>query len=132
MAKMVINGLSEIMDQLSRFETSDIADEMLDVQADILLEAEKQTASSMLTGPYAQGAVAASISKGRKKKKDENQYVELIFKGTQHGERLAAIAYINEYGKTNQPARPFVSTAIEQSADLAVEKSAEIIDKYIK
>ena len=53
------------------------------------------------------------------------------FAGTQHGESIATIAYINEYGKTNQPARPFIATANAKCENEAVEKAASVFPDYI-
>lgn len=46
--------------------------------------------------------------------------------------RNAEVAFVNEYGKAGQPARPFINTANEKSADAAVEAAAGVYDKYLK
>lgn len=134
MASFRIDGLSDLLDDLEDIAllSDEVTDKMLNAEADVMVEAEKKTASTMLQGPYYAGGVAESVGKGKTKKADYGEYIDVVFKGTQHGERLAAIAYINEYGKTNQPARPFIMTAIEQDGDRAVDAAAKVYDEYLK
>lgn len=46
--------------------------------------------------------------------------------------RNGEIAFINEYGKTNQPARPAIREANEENADQAVEDAADVLDRWIQ
>lgn len=133
MARFEVSGLDELQqffDDVLLLPDS-VTDDMLRAEADIVVEAEKQTASTMLQGPYYQGAVAGSIQAGAIKKTGDGKALDVVFSGRQHGESLARIAYINEFGKTNQPARPFIKTAVEQSADRAVEAAADVLQKHI-
>lgn len=50
----------------------------------------------------------------------------------ERGNRNAEVAFINEFGKHGQPARPFIKTANEEAADTAVEAAAKVYDKYLK
>lgn len=139
MPEFLINGLSEL--RLSNEQYADMTDEMTDeilnVQADIVTAAQRRTASSMLRGRRYRGVIAASLGKDEVKPYKDGKIIIVQFKGNvvdydhPNGERIAAIAYINEYGKTNQPARPFISTANEECAAEAIEASYEVIDKYI-
>ena len=133
MASFHVTGLTDLNELFANIgaASGEMIDEMLEVQADVLAEAEKRTADSMLQGPYNKGAVAGSIRKGKIHSVGGDKYIDILFTGTQHGNRIAEIAYVNEYGKTNQPARPFIATAIEQSEDEAEERAADVIDKYI-
>ena len=45
--------------------------------------------------------------------------------------RVAEIAFINEFGKKNQPARPFISQANESNAGAAVDAAADVYDRYL-
>jgi len=104
--------------------------EMMEAQADVVMEAQKRTASTMLQGPYYRGGVVSGIAKGRFKRTGDGAEHHIVFKGTQHGNRIAEIAFINEYGKKNQPARPFIKTANEQAAGEATEAAAKILHNW--
>lgn len=124
-------GLERFFDDLM-LGSDEMIDEMLGAMADVVVEAQKRTASTMLQGPFYKGGVAGAVAKGRIKKSRDGRVLPIEFVGTQHGEELARIAYINEYGKTNQPARPFIATANAQCEEEAVEKAAFVFEKYTK
>jgi HK97 gp10 family phage protein len=135
MAQIEFSGIGEMESALSDIanDIDGLADEMLNAMGDVVVPAQKKTASAMLRGKYYKGAVAASITKSRVKIAKKGGKVMFIeFVGTQHGEDLSTIAYINEYGKTNQPARPFIMTANEQSETEAVEKAASVLFNHYK
>ena len=58
--------------------------------------------------------------------------VDITFEGTQHGNKLTEIAFVNEYGKSGQVARPFVRSAIETKKEAANEKAAAVLYSYEK
>ena len=124
-------GLERFFDDLM-LGSDEMIDEMLGAMADVVVEAQKRTASTMLQGPFYKGGVAGAVAKGRIKKSRDGRVLPIEFVGTQHGEELARIAYINEFGKTNQPARPFIATANAQCEGEAVEKAAFVFEKYTK
>lgn len=134
MARIEFRGIGEMESALSDIanDIDGLADEMLNAMGDVVVPAQKKTASAMLKGPYNKGAVMASIQKSRVKRGKGGKVMFIEFVGTQHGESLATIAYINEYGKTNQPARPFIATANEQSETEAVEKAASVLFNHYK
>lgn len=108
--------------------------EMLEAEADVVEPEISRQAEAMLRGPYYEGAVAKAVyhKPPRRSVKSQNMHMYISFKGTQHGESIARIAYINEYGKRNQPPRPFIKTAIEKAADAAIEAAADVLENYIE
>jgi len=129
MARFEIEGM---LDLSSRFDAlidlpDEVTDEMLEKMGDVVVREQKQTASAMLQGPYNKGGVAGAITKGKVKRIGDGKSLSIDFVGTQHGESLSRIAYINEYGKTNQPARPFIATANAKAENEAVEKAASVL-----
>ncbi len=104
--------------------------DMLESQVDVVVKAQKRAANTMLKGPYYKDAVAAGVSKGVYKRKKDGAEHTVVFKGTQHGNRLAEIAFVNEYGKKEQPARPFIRTANESSAGEAEEAAAKVLQDW--
>ena len=133
-------GLAELERDFERISIipDDTVSKMLNASTTILADETKQTAETMLNGPYYKGAIKKSIyvSKMQKKKGYRSMYVKFRgkVKDEKHpkGESVARIAYINEYGKHNQPARPFIREATYQGTDAAVTAAAEVYDEFLK
>ena len=134
MAKLEFGELDELL--LSMEEIAAIPDavlaEMLNAAGDVVVREQRNTAASMLQGPYNRGAVAAAVRKKKPRRKKDGASLEITFDGTQHGTRLAEIAFINEFGKKGQAARPFVRTANERCAGEATEAQARVYDAWLK
>lgn len=130
----VVEGLSELMQSFS--DIAELPDslikDMLNAEADVVVAAQKKTASTMLRGPYNKKAVEAAVTKKPPRKGADGYSVSITFEGAQHNTRLAEIAFINEFGKVNQAGRPFIETANEQSADEAVRSAAKRYDQFLK
>lgn len=109
----------------------DILKEMVERQAKPTEEALVYTGGSMLVGPYFQGDVAASVKAGKARVSGSGAQVKIEFKGTAHGNRVAEIAFINEYGKKSQPARPFISKAIKDSEVAGAEAARTVLDDFL-
>ena len=114
----------------------DVTDGMLNAQADVIMEAQKGTARSMLGDG---GMIGNAIQKNAVKKTKDGRELLLTFGGKVRGARrpkagnaIAEIAFVNEFGKDKQAARPFIMTANEKSADEAAEKAAKVYDGYLK
>lgn len=133
MASFSVSGMGELekmFDSLAELPES-VIKEMLDAQADIVTREQKRSARSMLQGPLNQGAVANSIRKGRFKRSSDGGSINIEFEGTQHGNRLTEIAFINEFGKRGQPARPFIQTANESCADETTQAAQDVFNKWV-
>lgn len=128
------SGLAELIQAFEDIEElpDEVVNGMLEAEADVVVEAQKETAEAMLDGPYNKNAVKNAITKGRAKKTRDGRDLSITFEGEQHGNRIAEIAFVNEYGKTNQPARPFIRMANEKSEDEAADKAAEVYDKFLR
>lgn len=86
-------------------------------------------------GVFDTGKTAASITYDRKlTTKDGNKSISVYPKGTRSdGNRRSAseVAFVNEFGTSSQPARPFINTANQKSADAAVEAAAAVYDRFL-
>ena len=133
MAGFTVKGLPELEKQLAMLSTipADVIWKMLDAEADVVVAAQRATAASMLAGRFNKGAVQRAIKKGKIKlvKGVYTQYIN--YTGRQHGNRIAEIAFVNEYGKKGQAGRPFIRTANEQCADQAVDAGAKVLYDWI-
>lgn len=109
----------------------DILKQMVERQAKPTEEALVYTGGSMLVGPYFEGDVARSVKAGKARVSAGGAQVKIEFKGTAHGNRVAEIAFINEYGKKSQPARPFISKAIKDSEAEGAEAARTVLDAYL-
>lgn len=70
MAKLSISGFDDLqadMEALLKMPDS-ISDDILNAQADIIVDAQKESMAKMLKGPYSTGETARSIKKGKVKK----------------------------------------------------------------
>lgn len=132
MARFEVNGIDALSEDFAALAAlpSSVVDEMLNAEADIIAEAQQQTARRM--GVYDTGRTAASIKKGKPKKTAEGRAIFVTPSGTNaRGDRNAEVAFINEYGKRGQPARPFIRTATEQAGDRAVEAGEKVLNRYL-
>ena len=89
----------------------------LEVGSNLLVEAQKKQAESMKI--HDTGDMIKSIKATKQKKdKDGNPYVDIYPQGKDRkGTRNAEKGFIAEYGKSDQPARPWMRTANEKAND---------------
>lgn len=139
MADVSTVGLDELFDDLAAIAElpDEIALEMLQAEAEVVAEAQAAEARAMLSGEYSTGTTASSVTYGKKIIVRDGERVLYVYpNGTRkdHGgkRRTAEVAYVNEYGKHNQPARPFIRTANEKAADPALQAAARVYDEYLK
>lgn len=134
MARIEFGDIEALMDDLRQLgeDTEEMALEIVTEQQDILYEAQQKTTESMLQGPYYAGGVEKGMTKKTPFSTGNGAEAHITFEGMQHGSRIGEIAFINEYGKTNQPARPFIQMAIEQEDGNLGKAADKIMDKYLK
>ncbi len=134
MAKLSVNGLDDLMLSLEEITAipDDVAAAMLDAEAQVVVEA--QIAQGMAMGVYRTGDTLRSIRRGKMKRaRDGSRAVHVTPQGVNdRGVRNAEAAFINEYGKRGQPARPFIATANAAAADPAVEEAARIYNEFLR
>lgn len=133
MASFHVTGLDDLQNLFSNLADlpSSVIGEILEAQADVAARAQQQASRSMLQGPFNRGAVAASIGKSKLKLTADGGSIFVELKGHQHGNRMAEIAFINEYGKRGQPARPFIQTANEGCVDEVVDAAERVFDEFM-
>ena len=134
MARIEFGDIEALMDDLRQLgeDTEEMALEIVTEQQDILYEAQQKTAESTLQGPYYAGGVKKGMTKKTPFSTGNGAEAHITFEGMQHGSRIGEIAFINEYGKTNQPARPFIQMAIEQEDGNLGKAADKIVDKFLK
>lgn len=138
MAEVTTSGLEELFDDLSELATlpDSVITDMLTAEAEIVAEAQSAEARAMLSGDLSKGITAGAITYDKKPKSTSDGKAIYVYpKGTRtDGNRrgIAEVAFVNEFGTSEQAARPFIRTANEKSADAAVEAAAREYDKYLQ
>lgn len=119
MAVLEMNGLDDLLRDLDG-ATDLPLEEMLEAGADIAIKKQRAVGEHM--GVHRTGTTLNSLKKSKAFRFKSGALIKVYFDGkNEDGNRNAEVAFINEYGKTNQPARPFISTANEEAAgDIAV------------
>ena len=80
MARFSVDGLFDFDELLNAGALpSDVMDKMLHASADVIVDAQKKTAKSMLRGKYATGRLAASIAKGRVRRSKDGRSIDIGF-----------------------------------------------------
>lgn len=139
MASFEVEGLFDFNDLLNAGSIpNDVMNKMLHAAADVAVEAQKKTATSMLDKGYSTGQLAKSIGKGRIKRTKDGKSISIVFKGSRkrgrrkiHTTSNSEIAFLNEFGARGKPGRPFIQTANAQCEEAAVEAAAKVYDKWL-
>jgi HK97 gp10 family phage protein len=135
-ANLSTSGLDDLLKDLESIAElpDDVILGMLSAEADVVADAQKSTARAL--GVFGTGKTAESVTYDKKLKSNGTEKVIYVYpKGTRSdGNRrsVGEVAFINEFGKRGQPARPFISTANEKSAEAATEAAAKVYDDYLK
>lgn len=134
MPRLELSGFDELTAAFDRI--SDVPEE---VQMKALTAMEEIAATKIkasgesygVRDPESSSHVLDSIKMNKPKKTDTGGYADVTFSGTRTRSgkqvRQAEIAFINEYGKKNQQARPFVGEAMNKNADAIVRAGADVI-----
>lgn len=136
MASLTTDGLERLMLDMQEISEIplDVAEQMLEAGADVLVQGQREMAISM--GVVESGQVAASIVKGKVKRTKDGYSISVYPRGSRRRgnktTRNAEIAFVNEFGKRGQFPRPFIRTANEKYGDEAVDAAAEPYDRFLK
>ncbi|MCM1220553.1 MAG: hypothetical protein NC548_39310 [Lachnospiraceae bacterium] len=136
MAEISTSGLEELLSDMAAI--AEIPDavllEMLTAEAEVIVEAQAAEARAM--GVYDTGTTAESITFDKKLKTTADGKAVYVYpKGSRSDgsrRRVAEVAFINEFGKKGQPARPFINTANERKGDEAVKAAEQVYDDFLK
>ena len=131
--EMQVSGMKGLMIAIEKAGEipENVQKEMVDAKATVTADSLRYFAAKMLTGPYNEYGVARSVTQKKPKMRKSGAYEEIIFKGTQHGNRLAEIAFVNNFGTKSQKARPFIKEAIEDARDPGSTAAKKVLDEYL-
>lgn len=161
MAKLYSDDWAGLMLSLEEIAElpDDVAEEMLDAEAEIVLAAQRSEAEKLgkysgydthnntrdtsptnslpgQTRSYSTGELARSIKKGKMQVKGGKRSKRIYFSGSRKRGKTrtknSEIAFLNEFGSRTINARNFIRVANEKSADAAVEAAAKVHDAFLK
>lgn len=136
MAELGYHGLDDLeLDMKAIAEIpAEIQDEMLGAMADVTVEGQKRKAEIYRVRKT--GMTIKSIKKGKVKLRKGQRVLYVTPTGTRkRGKkrvRNAEIAFINEYGKKGQKARPFVRDGNEATAGASTQAGLEVYDRWLR
>lgn len=139
MARLDLTGYDELMKAFERI--GDMPDSVLD---SALTAMETIAANEIRSSGERYGVrdsessvhVLDKVKINKPKRTDTGGYADVTFSGTRtRGKtttRNAEIAFVNEYGKRNQQARPFVGEAMEKNADKIAQAGEKVISEWLE
>lgn len=139
MARIEMDGLSELMERLENIMDlpEDIQFDMLNAEADVVVEAQKQEIESM--GLEDTGQLKRSIARTTKLQTNRSDgigvYLEVYPQGTREdGVRNAEVGFIHEFGAPHRhiKASGWMDNANEKCATEAVEAAEEVYNKFLE
>lgn len=132
MATFNCNGIDDLMLSMAEIAAvpEGIQDEMLNAQANIVERAQKSKGSAY--GVHRTGVTLGSIKRTKIKSGKDGRGLSVYPQGKNaDGNRNAEVAFINEFGKRGQTARPFIKDANESSAAQTTEAARKVYDAWL-
>ena len=139
MATLELTGFDDLEDAFRRISEIpfDVTAEALDAMAAVAADAIRSTGESMgVRDPESDVHILDRVKPRKPKKTTEGGYEMISFTGTRRRgnttTRNAEIAFVNEYGKKGQPARPFIGTAMSRNEEAISDPAEKVIGDWIE
>lgn len=139
MASLELQGFDSLEDAFSRIADIpfSVTEEALDGMAEVAKEKIRSTGESMgVRDPESDTHILDKLKRNKAKKTDSGGYETITFSGSRtRGNtktRNAEIAFVNEYGKRNQPARPFMGRAMSENEDEIYAPGEKTVGDWIE
>ena len=139
MAKLDIQGFDDLNDAFGRVSSIpfEITAKALSAMGEVAAGKIRQSGESMgVRDPESQVHILDKIKANKPKETKDGGYAEITFSGTRTRGRTrtrnAEIAFVNEYGKRSQPARPFIGKAMSQNEEAIVAPGADVLGDWIE
>ena len=136
MASYAMVGLDSLMLSMREIAKSpeEVQDAMLNEIADVTLKA--QVSEGKKLDVHDTGKTLEKIVKKKPVTTKNGRVIYITFSGTRtrHGikTRNAEIAFVNEFGKKGQKARPFIKMGNEKSAEEATAAAFRVYDRWLQ
>lgn len=139
MATLKIEGMEDLNAALKRIGEvpPEVKASALGSMANIAAAAIKRSGESMgVRDPESSVHILDKISRSKAKITQAGGYQDITFSGTRtRGKtktRNAEIAFVNEYGKRGQPARPFIGQAMTQNEEKIAAAGGDVLGDWIE
>ena len=139
MATVELTGFMELEDALQRIAEIpfDVTEKALNAMAEVAAAKIKAEGLSLgVRDPESDVHILDAIKTSRAKQSAGGGYQDITFSGSRsrHGTRTrnAEIAFVNEYGKRGQAARPFIGSAMTKNETAISAPGEEIIGGWIE
>lgn len=139
MASLKLEGFQELDIGLVRISSIPwpVKEKALNEMAEVAAEEIRSTGENMgVRDPDSDVHILDKIKPTKAKETETGGYQNITFSGTRtRGNtrtRNAEIAFVNEYGKSGQKARPFIRVAMSQNADKINDPGAEVILDWVE
>lgn len=132
-----LNGLLEDLEVLAGLPDS-VADGILEAEADVIVQAQREEIGRQWKGPYSEGISAGAVKKGKVKEGQVGRSITVSPQGIRKrggkSVRNAEIAFINEYGAPGRgiAARPAIAAANAKAEEAAVEAGERVFNAYLE
>ncbi len=140
MASLELEGFDSLEDAFRRISEIpfEVTAEALDGMAEVAMKKIKSQGESMgVRDPDSDVHILDKIKANKAKQTQSGGYENITFSGSRtrgRGKRTrnAEIAFVNEYGKRGQRARPFIGTAMTQNEDAILAPAEKTIGGWIE
>ena len=139
MARLEIQGMDELSEALRRIGEvpPEVKTRALGSMADIAAAGIKRSGETLgVRDPESNVHILDKISKAKAKITPEGGHQDITFSGSRTRgttkTRNAEIAFINEYGKRGQPARPFIGQAMNQNEEKIAAAGGDVLGDWIE
>ena len=139
MALFSVSGMDELQAAFGRIGEIpwNVTEDALNGMAEVAAAKVKAQGEAMgVRDPESDVHILDTIKPVKAKKDDDGGHQDITFAGkrTRHGKqtRNAEIAFINEFGKDGQPARPFIGTGMARNEEAIVDPGAKILGDWIE
>ena len=139
MAQLEVNGLDGLLEDLEALAglPDSVADGILEAEADVIVQAQREEIGRQWKGPYSEGISAGAVKKGKVKEGQAGRSITVSPQGSRKrggkSVRNAEIAFINEYGAPGRgiAARPAIAAANAKAEEAAVEAGERVFNAYL-
>lgn len=140
MAQLEVNGLDGLLEDLEALAglPDSVADGILEEEADVIVQAQREEIGRQWKGPYSEGISAGAVKKGKVKEGRAGRSITVSPQGSRKrggkSVRNAEIAFINEYGAPGRgiAARPAIAAANAKAEEAAVEAGERVFNAYLE
>lgn len=139
MAKLELYGFDGLDAAFARISDIpfEVTEDALDAMAEVAVDKIRSTGESMgVRDPESDVHILDKIKRLKAKETQEGGYENITFEGSRTRDntktRNAEIAFVNEYGKRTQPARPFIRQALSAHEDEIYAPGEKIVGDWIE